>query len=1198
MSTPTFNLADLFEIVADDGPRPPALVARRRPPHLRRARRAGQPRRPAPARPRRRARRPRRRSTPGTAAEWIEAHARLLQGPGGPDQRQLPLRRRRAALPARQRRPRRARLRAVVRADGRGGPPRLPDLRHLVVLDDGSDVDLDGCETSATGSTRSTTRTRSAAASPDRADVAALGRRPLHPLHRRHHRHAQGRDVARTRTSSSPRSAAAATASPPIETPEELAERIAPEDQARSDRSCSRRSCTAARSGPCSSRFLRRRHVVLDRAAASIRRGVAPRRAGAVDVDHGRRRRHGPPAGRGARRPAADATGAVRHVVGDRRSAPAARSSRPPMKAPAARAPAEPVIVDSFGASASRARPARSSTPRPAPGSRHERVHDGARRRPAPGRARSATSAGSAARGHIPLGYYKDAAKTAATFLTDPDGVRWVIPGDFAAVEADGTITLLGRGSVCINTGGEKVFPEEVEAALKAHPDVFDALVVGVPDERFGERVAAIVEPRPGHDGHARQPGRARPHATSPGTRCRGRCGWSTRSAAPRRARPTTSGRRSSSRQHRPRRSMREDRVPVRAHHRSGGRRRSSAGCATAGSSATAAATGSWCPPLEYDPDTAAPLDGELRRGRPRRHRAVVDVGRRADPQAPVRPPVRVRADPARRRRHRRSCTRSTPARSTPCPPACASPPSTATSASGAITDLVLRARGRRAVAQSIEPAATSPHDDRPTSSRSRSTNRWRRTVSGSARRCAEGRILGQQLARQRQGVRARAAATTPWSACSSPRPTTSRWPTAARSARSRHHAGAVLRPGGDRAVRAGVDPPRRHRLADHRRRRPRRPESTASGWACGCRRSGGRRSERNTDDMDNRWGGAWESVIERWEPTGEPDDDPRPLAAVRVRPRQDSSDRLPHATSPSSPSPRPTRTAATSRPSRPSSCSASTTCSTRTGHRPPRPRVHDRRQLRLPVGHAVRVRDEHRRRRRVAADLREPRRDGRRVGAVRGVAAAAARRHRHRARDRLGQVVARQARARCSRCRPTRTRWRRSASTPSSLAGIQARAMLDAGVATERDFAEVVVAQPRATRWATRTRRSRATSPSTTCSPSRTSRRRCASTTCRRSPTARRALILVARRPGPRDRRPPGVDPRPRPPHRVAPPRASATSPRPRRPRSPPSGAGVADGPIDVAELMVDVQPRGDDPARRARHPPRRRRRRRSTTS
>ncbi|MDI2132516.1 acyl-CoA synthetase [Yinghuangia seranimata] len=101
--------------------------------------------------------------------------------------------------------------------------------------------------------------------------------------------------------------------------------------------------------------------------------------------------------------------------------------------------------------------------------------------------------------GHIPLGYYKDAEKTAATFPVDPDGVRWVVPGDFARLEEDGTVTLLGRGSVCINTGGEKVYPEEVEGVLKAHPAVYDVVVVGVPDARFGERVAAVASVRDGH---------------------------------------------------------------------------------------------------------------------------------------------------------------------------------------------------------------------------------------------------------------------------------------------------------------------------------------------------------------------------------------------------------------------------------------------------------------------------------------------------------------------------------------------------------------------------------------------------------------------------------------------------------------------------------------------------------------------------
>ncbi|MDT4964672.1 MAG: 3-oxocholest-4-en-26-oate---CoA ligase [Pseudonocardiales bacterium] len=99
--------------------------------------------------------------------------------------------------------------------------------------------------------------------------------------------------------------------------------------------------------------------------------------------------------------------------------------------------------------------------------------------------------------GHIPLGYYKDPVKTAEMFV-DVDGQRYTVPGDLAILEADGTMTLLGRGNTCVNTGGEKVFPEEVEGALKSHPAVFDALVVGVPDERLGQRVAAIVQPRAG----------------------------------------------------------------------------------------------------------------------------------------------------------------------------------------------------------------------------------------------------------------------------------------------------------------------------------------------------------------------------------------------------------------------------------------------------------------------------------------------------------------------------------------------------------------------------------------------------------------------------------------------------------------------------------------------------------------------------
>ncbi|MFH8348955.1 acyl-CoA synthetase [Streptomyces sp. NPDC018045] len=102
-----------------------------------------------------------------------------------------------------------------------------------------------------------------------------------------------------------------------------------------------------------------------------------------------------------------------------------------------------------------------------------------------------------ALRGHVPLGYYNDPRKTAETFF-EADGERWVLLGDMATVDEAGVVTVLGRGSQCINSGGEKVYPEEVEQALKAHPDVYDALVAGVPDERWGSRVAAVVQLRDG----------------------------------------------------------------------------------------------------------------------------------------------------------------------------------------------------------------------------------------------------------------------------------------------------------------------------------------------------------------------------------------------------------------------------------------------------------------------------------------------------------------------------------------------------------------------------------------------------------------------------------------------------------------------------------------------------------------------------
>ncbi len=99
--------------------------------------------------------------------------------------------------------------------------------------------------------------------------------------------------------------------------------------------------------------------------------------------------------------------------------------------------------------------------------------------------------------GNVPVGYYNDPQKSAATFLVI-NGARYSVPGDWVRVEPDGKVTLLGRGSNCVNTGGEKVYPEEVEAAVKAHPAVYDCLVVGVPDDKYGQAVAAVVELRDG----------------------------------------------------------------------------------------------------------------------------------------------------------------------------------------------------------------------------------------------------------------------------------------------------------------------------------------------------------------------------------------------------------------------------------------------------------------------------------------------------------------------------------------------------------------------------------------------------------------------------------------------------------------------------------------------------------------------------
>ena len=145
-----------------------------------------------------------------------------------------------------------------------------------------------------------------------------------------------------------------------------------------------------------------------------------------------------------------------------------------------------------------------------------------------------------ATRGRVPLGYHKDPERSARTFV-EIDGERWSLPGDMATIDADGTIHLLGRGALCINTGGEKVYPEEVEAVLKHHPGVADAVVLGAPDERFGQRVVAVIATSTASRARPRDAAGALPRAPR-GLQGAARCTSSTRSRARPPARPTTRG--------------------------------------------------------------------------------------------------------------------------------------------------------------------------------------------------------------------------------------------------------------------------------------------------------------------------------------------------------------------------------------------------------------------------------------------------------------------------------------------------------------------------------------------------------------------------------------------------------------------------------------------------------------------------------
>ena len=133
--------------------------------------------------------------------------------------------------------------------------------------------------------------------------------------------------------------------------------------------------------------------------------------------------------------------------------------------------------------------------------------------------------------GRMPVGYWRDPDKTAQTFRVI-DGRRYALAGDYAQVDADGTIRLLGRGSACINTGGEKVYPEEVELALRKHPSVFDCVAVGVPDDRFGEIVVAIVQVTEKATTSTSPSSKRGVAASSPASRSRGGSCSSTRSSA------------------------------------------------------------------------------------------------------------------------------------------------------------------------------------------------------------------------------------------------------------------------------------------------------------------------------------------------------------------------------------------------------------------------------------------------------------------------------------------------------------------------------------------------------------------------------------------------------------------------------------------------------------------------------------------
>ncbi len=364
--------------------------------------------------------------------------------------------------------------------------PDLPDLRLVIGIDDGSGVPL--------GEGHRPLRGGHGRGWPGARLRSPVGRRPLHPLHRRHHRHAQGRGVApRGRLLRARRRASTPPPTPGSDGPEEMVEKgragqltllpIAPLMHGATQWSIMGQS------------FVGNRTILVPKFDPhEVWRLIESERANSVMIT-----------GDAMGKPlieALDDPGAAYDLSSLLAVTSSAALFSAPVKDEFFRHLPDIVIVDAVGSSesgnngmATMTKGGTAMKSGPTVSILGETVVFDEDLVPVvPG---SGTIGKIARSGDIPVGYYNDPVKTAEVFI-NVGGTRYVMPGDFATVEADGTVTLLGRGSVSINSGGEKIFPEEVESAVRSHPDVFDAIVVGAPDERWGQRVAAIIQPRAG----------------------------------------------------------------------------------------------------------------------------------------------------------------------------------------------------------------------------------------------------------------------------------------------------------------------------------------------------------------------------------------------------------------------------------------------------------------------------------------------------------------------------------------------------------------------------------------------------------------------------------------------------------------------------------------------------------------------------